>query len=282
MLSSKGPRRPPFSSPVSFLLGTYIARTAFLHGFHVVEATAETAALADSGDMTRLLSNIQVDGVIFHGPESAAQVQAFLDLEIPVVQLMRPQDEARTSTITVDPEPGIAAGVDHLMCLGHRRIAFIGTTSSHPNDAIREKIFLDTLRDRGIATRESDVHARDQYSVEEGAAATRALMSAAEPPTAIFAAGDSLALGVLHACHALRLRIPDDVTLMSYDDAFVGSFYPPLTSVSQPYEQIAEHAVSLIAQAVSDPGSIDADAIHIVYPSQLVVRASSVPPRERR
>lgn len=274
--------RMPLRSPVQFLLGTLVARAAQHHGFHVVAAATDPAVSTEREGLAQVLLNLRVDGAILHGPKNGTDVQAIVDLGLPVVQLMRPRYEVRTSTITVDPEPGIAAGVAHLMQLGHRRVAFIGTTSTHPNDTARQETFLERLRDHEIVVPEGYVQIRQDYSVEDGCAATRALMSLDAPPTAIFATGDSLALGALHALYALGIRVPDDVTLLSYDDAFVESLYPPLTSVSQPYQQVADQAVAWIAQAVADPAAATADPVHSVFPSRLVVRASSAAPKERR
>lgn len=269
--------RTPLDLPVQYLLGTYLARTALNQRLHIVEATMTTPAC----DLTQLLLNLGVDGAIFHSPKSAREVQSVVELGIPVVQLMRPQYEAETFTITVDPEPGITAGVNYLIELGHRRIAFIGANSVHPNDAVRMATFVDALREQGIHSPPEYLKASGEYSIENGCSAAYELMSSEEQPTAILAAGDSLALGVLHALYQLHLRVPEDVSLISYDDAFVRDFYPALTSISQPYELVAEQAISVIAQASSSSSDAKRDLAHAIHPSQLVKRASTGPPNER-
>lgn len=269
----------PFDLPVQFLIGSYVSRAALNHGFHAIEVPVEIAASGESQDLIRFLSTLDVDGVIFHGADNPSHIQAVTDLGVPIVDLMRPWAEAHSLTVTVDPAPGIASAVDHLSRLGHRLIGFVGTASSHPNDTARKECFIHQLHHRGIGIPREYIRESGRYSVEDGCLNARYLLSLPTPPTAIFAAGDILSLGVLHALYESGVRVPDDLTLVSYDDAIVDNLYPPLTSVSQPFQKVAERAVSLIAERVGDSESVFADLDHIVYPSQLVVRASSASPK---
>lgn len=277
-MAVKGQRRP-FDLPVQFLIGSYVSRAALSHGFHAIEAPVEIAASNQSQDLAKFLLGLAVDGVIFHGADNSSQVEAVMTLGVPVIQLMRPRDEVHSSTVTVDPTPGIFAGVDHLSSLGHCHIGFVGTASSHPNDTARKDWFLQRLRCHGIVIPPEYIQESGRYSVEDGHVSAQRLLSLRIPPTAIFAAGDILSLGVLHALYDSNFRVPDDMTVISYDDAFVDSLYPPLTSISQPFQEVAERAVSLIAQRISDLTELDKELEHVVFPSQLIVRASSAPPK---
>lgn len=278
-MAVKGQCRP-FDLPVQFLLGSYVSRAALSHGFHAIEVPVEIAASDQCRDLTKFLSSLDVDGVVFHGAESPSQVHAVMDLGVPVVQLMRTWTEVHSSTVTVDPKSGIFAGVDHLSNLGHCHIGFVGTASSHPNDTGRKDCFMQRLRHHGIVIPPEYIQESGRHSVEDGRVSAQRLLSLGVPPTAIFAAGDILALGVLHALYESGLRVPDDITVISYDDAFVDSLYPPLTSISQPFQEVAARAVSLIAKGISGSTQLSAEPEHVVYPSQLIVRESSASPRE--
>lgn len=278
-MAVKGQCRP-FDLPVQFLIGSYVSRAALSHGFHAIEVPVEIAASDQSQDLAKFLLGLAVDGVIFHGADNSSQVEAVMNLGVPVIQLMRPRDAVHSSTVTVDPKPGIFAGVDHLTNLGHCHIGFVGTASSHPNDSARKEWFLQRLRHHGITIPPEYIQESGRYSVEDGRLSAQRLLSLGVPPTAIFAAGDILSLGGLHALYESGLRVPDDITVISYDDAFVDSLYPPLTSISQPFQDVAERAVSLIAKGISDSTQLSGEPEHVVYPSQLIVRESSASPRE--
>lgn len=270
--------RHPFDIPVQTLLGSYVSRAALSHQFHVIEVPAGIAA-GSANDLSGFVSDLHADGVIFHGAKTTKHVQAILDLGIPAVQLMRPHAVPGTHTVTVDPEPGFAAAIDHLLELGHRNIAFVGTLNDHPNDTIRHRSFLRSMESRNIVVPPAYLVQRGRYSIADGAASTRALLELSPPPTAIVAAGDVLALGALHALYAARVRVPEDVSLMSYDDAFAESLYPPLTSMSQPFQEVADRAMSLIARVIKSDSDSARSPAHHILPSRLIVRASTGPAR---
>lgn len=272
-------RTTPYEHPVPYLLAVQIAQAAMRRGYHVVEASAETTASRASDELARFLLDRRVDGVLFDSPETAAEVRRFTERGLPVVQLIRPQLAVATPAITVDAAPGIAAALDHLAGLGHRRIAFLGHGGPHPVDRIRRDTFTATLARHGLAAPDAWLRLVDDYSIEEGYAAARALLALPERPTALFAAGDNLALGVLQALYEARLRVPDDLSLVSYDDIFAAHLPPPLTSVVQPLREVAERAIATIA-AQLDRGEVAAgEPIPIALPTHLVARASTRPPR---
>jgi LacI family transcriptional regulator len=203
-----------------------------------------------------------------------------LDVGVPVVQLMRPQSGVVTATMTVDSSEGIRQAVDHLVDLGHERIAYLGSGLAHPIDRLRRDQFVDSLAARGIHVPDAFMCPVSDASIGDGFAITQGLLRLPSIPTAIFAAGDNLALGALRALYQAHLRVPDDMSVISYDDTFVANLYPPLTSVGQPLSDIATHAVSLIVESVGSVGE-DANAgeTRMAFPAQLHIRGSTdVPP----
>ena len=116
-------------------------------------------------------------------------------------------------------------------------------------------------------------------SIDDGCTLTQNLLQLSQIPTAIFAAGDNLALGALRALYEAHLRVPDDMSVISYDDTFVANLYPPLTSVGQPLSEIADHAVALIVEHVGRSGAEHLAASHLTFPAHLHIRGSTgVPP----
>lgn len=271
-------RGTPYEHPVPYHLSIHIARAAIGHGWHVVEASAETANSRGGGELIQFLLSRRVDGAIFDWPESADEVWRVLDRGVPVVQVMRPQFAAAAPTVTVDAAPGIGAAIDHLVALGHRRIAFLGDRGAHPTDRSRLDSFKVALVRHGLAVPGEYVCLVTNYASEEGAARTRALLALPHPPTALFAASDSLALGALHALYEARVRVPDALSLISYDDLFAPHLYPRLTSVAQPLEEVAARAVALLAAQVEQSGGEGVEPIHLVLPTRLMVRRSTQAP----
>lgn len=272
-------RGTPYEQPVSYLLSIHVARAAMRRGYHVVEASAETAASRGSDELLRFLLGWRVDGVIFDWPESDGEVGRFVEKGLPIVQLMRPRFAVPTPTITVDAGEGIAAAVDHLAELGHRRIAFIGSGVEHSVERVRYDHFVAALGRHDIELPDDCVWHGADASIATGHAATHAFLALPHRPTAVFAAGDNLALGVLRALYEAELHVPRDVSLVSYDDTFVANLYPPLTSVGQPFPDIAERATSLIADGLDSSADGIDEATRVVLPARLTVRDSTGPPR---
>lgn len=276
-LSEAGPG-PPL--PIMHLLGFHVARAARSRGYHILEASAETAATRGSGELVEFLLSRRVDGVIYDRPRGADEVRPFVDRGVPVVQLLRPQRTVPTATVTVDPAPGIDAAVAHLVAHGHRRIACLASRGPHPANRARLDCFRAALARAGLALPDDYVRSpalAGGYDPADGLALTRALLALPARPTAIFAAQEGLALGALRALYRARVHVPDDLSLISYDDTFAAHVTPPLTSVAQPAEAIAEQAIELIAAQLDDPDGAAAAAPDLVLPTALVIRESTGP-----
>jgi DNA-binding LacI/PurR family transcriptional regulator len=259
---------PPL--PIMHLLGLHVARAAVRRGYHVLEASPETATTRGGEELVEFLFSRRVDGMIFDRPHSPDDVQCFLDRGVPVVQLLRPRLSVATITVTVDPEPGITAAIEHLAALGHRRIAVLGKSLRHPVDQARLDCFRAALARQELALPEEYVQLGRTYGTSEGYALTRALLALPVRPTALFAASEGLALGALRALYAAGVRVPDAMSLISYDDTFAAYLYPPVTSVAQPVEEVAERAVALILERLDSPDGVATEPARVsAYPSDV-------------
>ena len=247
-------------------------------GYHVVDASAETAAFRTSDELVRFLLGWRVDGVIFDSPESSEEVERFHDRGLPIVQLMRPQLNIPTATITVDAVPGINDALDHLTGLGHRHIAFLGGKDPHPVIQSRLMAFEAAMRRHGLKVPSGFRKLGVEHSVLEGRGFTHALLGLPIRPTAIVCAGDNLTLGALRALYEADLRVPDDISLVSYDDTFAANLYPPVAGIAQPFEAIAEKATSLILQSLECNLDSDLHRSHVVLPTHFISRSSTSPP----
>lgn len=271
-------RQTPYERPIPYLLSVEIARAAMQRGYHVIEVNTESGDARAGDELIAFLLGQRVDGVIFDAPGTAAEVERFTARGIPVVQLLRPQPAPQASTITVDASVGIGGAVDHLVALGHARIAVIGSDAANAVDRARLAAYQSALARHALPMPDAYRQLDTDRSLSTGYRATTAFLALPAPPTALIVMGDSLALGALRALYEHHMRVPDAMSIVSYDDAFAAFLYPPLTSVVQPVRDVADYAIRLLAERIEAPDAAPRAPTHAVLQTGLVVRASTSPP----
>ena len=185
-------------------------------------------------------------------------------------------------SVSVDDVLGGELAVSHLLEDGHTRIAFVGGPLSIRQVADRRDGALRALDRAGGSPDDLHMIETPALNVAAGqrAGAAIAELPAARRPSAVFCANDLLALGVLQEMTAQRIRVPDGISLIGYDDIdFAAAAAVPLTSVRQPRQQLGHTAVSmLLREGVDEPGHVHE---HVQFQPELVMRQSSAgrPPR---
>lgn len=161
--------------------------------------------------------------------------------------------------------------VRHLLELGHRRIAYIGGTQNSGQNSQRLQGYLAALAEHGIAPAPEWLETGN-FSHLSGLEAGKRLLHLRERPTAVFAASDRMALGLMEAAQTAGLRLPEDLSIVGYDDIEAAALAnPPLSSIRPPLQRLAEAAVQeLIARVENSPQQHSC----IELPSQVVIRAS--------
>lgn len=265
----------PLTTPV---IDECVTRTAMTHGWHVLVASINPSRGGDSKKIAQGMLRKRVDAVIFDRPRTRDEVERFVEQGVPVVQIVRPQTDIPTSTVVVDPRPGIEAAVAHLAEQGHRRLGFVGSTDPHPVNTARLEHFRAAAARHQIRLPDEHVQLNQTFGLAEGYTSTYNLLALPDPPTAIFATGESLALGALQALHQARVRVPEEMSVVSYDDLYASYACPPLTSVAQPFQEVAEQAIELILGALDGAPGDNNELTHIVLPTHLEIRASTHPP----
>lgn len=168
---------------------------------------------------------------------------------------------------------GAFDAAQHLISLGHRRIATITGPLDQDNAIARLAGFQAALQQAGVPLDDGDV-IRAHYAFDDGHAAARVLLARSERPTALFAASDDSALGAIHAFHEAGLRVPEDVSVIGFDDLPHSSWTdPPLTTIRQPLAQMGSAAVdTLIGTRVGRH-----PVAHTELSTTLVLRSSTAP-----
>ncbi|MFJ8490356.1 LacI family DNA-binding transcriptional regulator [Streptomyces sp. NPDC094038] len=186
------------------------------------------------------------------------------------------EGDCRAPVFSTDDLLAAELAVDHLYRLGHRRIGMAsGPVGNRPADR-RVSGFLDALARRGIADPERWV-VRQSYTVEGGQSAALSLLGLGA--TAVVAASDYMALGAIRGARRQGYDVPGDVSVVGYDGSMIMDFVdPPLTTVRQPADRLApEVARSVLALL----GNRDVPVGELLFAPELVVRASTAPPKSR-
>lgn len=184
------------------------------------------------------------------------------------------------ATVRIDDSVAAATATRHLADLGHRRIAYIGGATEGVLDftapIARLAGYRGVLTDYGIA-HDPDLEEDGEFTVAGGLRAGHALLSRADRPTAVFAASDEMAIGVLRAARELGLRVPEDVSVIGIDDHEMAGYFD-LTTVAQPAHEQGRVAARQVLAALGSDGW---QPEQVILPTQLVVRRTTAPPRER-
>ncbi len=239
--------------------------------YNVVLGSAHSQA-DEAIALRAVLETRHCDGIVLLG-DVRDQPRLLDDLaasHVPVVAMWQGTALAGVATINIDNRGGIASAIDHLAELGHRRFGFIG---GWPHGDIRERRagFIEHLTALGMPPLDEHVHA-GLNNPGSGADAFRNLIGMADAPTAIVTATDQMAIGALHAAHALGVSVPGQVSIVGFDDIPLTRYTaPPLTTVHQPIGDMAELAVSLVVDASTS------EAVHRVFPTSLELRETTGP-----
>jgi DNA-binding LacI/PurR family transcriptional regulator len=240
-----------------------------------------TQGVCERGDPSMgLLEDPSLDGILLLSPHVQEEKVGFLkENKVPVVFLFfQPKDPA-FAYVDMDNELGARLAVQHLVSLGHKRIAFIGgdiTLSS--NARLRYNGYQGVLLEAGIVETPALVKHGD-FSMSHGYEAMKAILDLPRParPTAVFGATDLIAMGAMQACTQSGLRVPWDISVVGFDDIETAeSCDPPLTTIRQPFLEIGRKSVMLLDDLIADPDLKDK---HRLIAPSLIVRSSAVAPQ---
>ena len=219
-------------------------------GYQVVLGHARGRA-AEAIALTAVLETRHCDAIIVLG-DMRDQPRLRDDLKsvsVPVIGMWQGTASSGIPVVNVDNRVGINAVLDHLTALGHRRIAFVGGRTGDSKE--RRAAYLEYMHAIGQELPSEYLqHAANDPAA--GAAALRALVRLPEPPTAIAASTDVLAIGVLHAAHQLGIRVPSDLSVTGFDDIRLAAFtVPSLTTVRMPIGAMMARAVDMAVHGLT-------------------------------
>lgn len=220
-----------------------------------------------------VLSKKQVDGIVFVAAGDQADSLDFLQRRnMPVVMIDRNIPNVEVDAVLTDHQLGGLLATQHLLELGHTRIACIAGPSSITPSAERIIGYREALEKAGIAYN-GDLIIRGDYHAQSGMEITQAILKMDPRPTAIFALNDLMALGALRAAAEASCLVPKDLAIVGYDDIEIARFTnPPLTTIAQPKKEIGTQAVNLLVERMSQKSRPPS---RLVLEPELIVRRST-------
>jgi len=220
-------------------------------GFSVLLCNSYGEASRERAALEMLLAK-QVDGVILmSGYRVRERTGPAVSLgALPLLYLYQYTRELEIPCVVPDDQEGGALGARHLVELGHRRIGLINGPSHYEATQLRLDGYRQTLAEAGLSFDPSLVRV-GKWSQTAGYRLTHELMALAEPPTAILCMSDILAFGAIDALHELGLRIPEDVSLVGFDNRILAAQQrPPLTTVALPLYEMGKLAGQLLISSI--------------------------------
>jgi len=260
----------PFFADVVAGIQEQAART----GYKVLVNSGNRAAAREADAMETLLQ-LRADGIILGSPVLDDEVIARASREVPIVLVGREAHGPAVDSVTNDDRAGAEVAVEHCVSLGHRRIAHIdgGHGAGAP---ARRHGYEAAMKRLGLGDLVSVVSGT--YTEEGGHTGCLLLLAQKPRPTAIFAANDLAAIGALNAIEESGLKVPDDVSLVGYDNTSLAALrHISLTTIHQPRLEMGQLALSTLLERVDQDRE---EPRRVILSPSLVVRASTAPPRE--
>ncbi|MEO1063677.1 MAG: LacI family DNA-binding transcriptional regulator [Actinomycetota bacterium] len=243
-------------------------------GYDLMLCTTHHREQREASYVSRLSLGL-VDGLIVLLPHhSDRYAQDLASRGFPFV-LLDHRGDSSANSIMSENVPGVRASLEHLAELGHRRIAMI--TGELDTDAGRDRLrgFREVTAELDL-DQDPSLIVEGDFLAERARFATRELLALDQPPTAVLASADTAALAVIDELAAHGLRVPDDVSVVGFDDIpEAATARPPLTTVRQPLTAMGRRAVQVLLDVIDDP---DQPVAHAELATELIVRDSTAPP----
>lgn len=263
---------PDISNPFFASLARQVERASRARGYSVLLCDSEESTTVEAQNAA-LMQGRRVDGLVIAPVGGAHEHLAALHQSgLPLVLIDRILPELPVPGIAAHNATGAAMAVDHLIAAGHRHIGCVqGLLASSTNQA-RVQGFKHALKRHKLSSAKHLITGSD-YTLATAHAAATQLLQQTPRPTAIVALGNIIALGVLHAARDLQLKVPDDLSLISFDDQpWAEWISPPLTTIAQPVEELGARAMDLFFQQLDNPSTEPPQ--QILLPMTLIKRQS--------
>ena len=219
----------------------------------------------------KMIRHNRFDGLIIN--PNGISTEEIANLKIPVVVLGGSQIHPQFDSVGSNTEQGAQTAFSYLYEIGHRRIGLIAGRSQRNKRHTRRESYLKFLAEHDIPTDDTLI-VESEFSSESGYNGMQQLLSLPNPPTAVLAANDMLAINALKAAQDMQRRVPDDVSIIGIDDIYAAATTSPaLTTVAKSKYETGTQAASFLLERIS--GEAPEHARHVELPCKLIVREST-------
>ena len=250
------------TSPYYSLIFDALEKQATKHGYSLIY-------FSDFDSSSSIKHMSRIDGVIASSFPRIENTIHDINKKVPVVVIDNSSSDKTIPSIIIDNFNAVSESVNYLCKLGHKRIGFM--TGLEDSDVGKDRYagYISGLTTHGLKLNEKLVY-KGNFSYESGREGADYFLSLKKPPTAIICANDSMAIAALGKITQEGLTVPDDISIIGFDDIAVASqIHPPLTTISAPINKIAELAVDML---ISQIRSKTIENKHIALPAKLVRR----------
>ena len=249
-------------------------------GFHLVVELFPSGKKDATQKALAIIAETRLDGVILTPPvsDNAAIRDSLLKQKTPFTVISPPRTRRDIFFVDIDNRQAAYEMTCHLLSLGHRRVGFIKGHPTHGSAEMRTNGYLDALKQFQLTPQDGLVK-QGYFSFETGLSAARELLELRPRPTAIFAANDDMAAGAIAAAHLAGLSVPQDLSVVGFDDTPVAAVtWPGLTTVRQPIVQMAAAAADLLLTQIK---TLATTPVSRIFGHEVVIRGSTAAPRHR-
>jgi DNA-binding LacI/PurR family transcriptional regulator len=267
---------PEMSNPYFGSIADHVVEAVERRGLMVLLCASRSQAVKESSYID-LLASGAIDGMLYLGSfRSNERLAAAIHGGLPVVVVDEPiAGLPEVHSVVMDDYAGGYQAASYLVALGHRRIAFVSGPAELGSVCERRRGYCDALVKAGIDP-EAQLNLPGHFTEQFGASALPRLLAAQEPPTAAFVASDYIALGMLSAAETHGIRVPEDLSVVGFDDIRFSQYVRPrLTTIRSPVERLAQIGVALLFDRMAGTAG---PARTEVLPVELIVRESAGPP----
>lgn len=224
-----------------------------LHGTHYSPFFADGQWQHETErDAIAAMMQRQIDGLIILGGFVSPKELSQLAAQVPLVIVARHIPDLEENCLYIDNVQAACEATKHLIALGHRQIAHISGRADHQDARDRQQGYLQALQEAGIEPRK-ELIVEGTFRRQSGVLAIDSLLSRGAPFSAIFVANDQMAYGARLGLYRRGIRVPEDVSLVGFDDESAAAFMiPPLTTVKQPAVELGMAATQIILDRLND------------------------------
>lgn len=226
-------------------------------------------------DYLQLLNEKQIDGIIYASHELKEDYYQYIKgMNVPLVLLATESNRFPVPFVKVNDRLAVYSAISYLIEKGHRKVAIVSGGERDEIAGVPRIVgYKAAMKDHGLTVNDNWIVKTEGFFFEDGKKGFLQLMNQSPDITAVFAGSDDMAVGILSAAYDLGLKVPEDVSVMGYDNLKIAEMVvPTLTTVAQPFEKMGEKAVEMILEMIDTGETVES----IYFPHKIIERTSVI------